>query len=128
MVKCLSGCLIHACHSSFQKGLTKCGYNAEELCLSLFYFFKRTSCTRKYLFEINESLGLDELVLLYHVQNHWLSLLPGLQYVAAIKSAPKKLLPEKLPKMTKALPTMTSTLQSRRLWIQEKLKLILNSL
>ena len=72
--------LLHVCHNSIQKGLTKYGYNAEELCLNLCYFFKRSSCRR-----IEESLGLDELLVLHHVQNHWLSLLFALQYVVAIK-------------------------------------------
>ena len=35
---------IHICHNSFQKGMTQDGYNAEELCLNLYYFFKRSSC------------------------------------------------------------------------------------
>ena len=29
LVKCPPSCLIHVCQNSFQKGLAKCGYNAE---------------------------------------------------------------------------------------------------
>ena len=76
--KCPPGCLIHVCDNSFQKVLAKYGYNAEELCLNLYYFFKRSSCRRKDLFEIEDSLSLDELVVLHHVQNCWMSLLSAL--------------------------------------------------
>ena len=69
----------YVCHNSFKKGLSKYGYNAEELCLNLYYFFKRSSCQRQDLFEIEESLGLEELILLCHVQSCWLSLIPALE-------------------------------------------------
>ena len=57
------------CHSSFQKGTAQYEYNAEELCLNLYYFFKRSSCRQKDLFEIEESLGLEELIALHLVQS-----------------------------------------------------------
>ena len=79
-VKCPPSFPIHVWLNSFQKGLAKYGYNAEELCLSLYYFFKRISCRKKNLFEIEECTGFDESVILCHVQNHWLSLLPALQH------------------------------------------------
>ena len=90
------------CHNSFQNGLAKQRYKAEELCLNLYYFFNRSSCRRKDLCEIEEYLGLDEMVTLHHVQSHWLSLVPALQHVVAIKSVLKKLLPEELPKNYKS--------------------------
>ena len=31
------------CHNSFQKSMAQYGYSAEELCLNLYYFFKRSS-------------------------------------------------------------------------------------
>ena len=40
--KCPPSCLIHMCHNSFQEVLIKCGYNSEELCLNLYYIFKRS--------------------------------------------------------------------------------------
>ena len=49
--------------------------------------FKRTSCRRKDLFEIEESLGLYQPVVLLHIQNCCFSVLPALQHVVAIKSA-----------------------------------------
>ena len=79
LVICPQSCLIHVCQNSFKKGLSKYGYNAEELCLGLYYFFKRSSCRRQDLFEIEESLGLEELILLCHVQSCWLSLIPALE-------------------------------------------------
>ena len=44
LVKCPSTCSIHICHNSFQKCMAQYGNNAEELCLNLYYFFKRSSC------------------------------------------------------------------------------------
>ena len=89
-------------HSYVPQQLPKClanyGYNAEALCLNLYYVFKRNSCRKKYLLETEESLVLDELVVLHHVQNYRLSILPALQCVVAIKSALKKLLLEEMPK------------------------------
>ena len=64
----LPRCLLHVCHNSFRKGLLQYGMNAEELCLSLFYFFKWSSCRREDLLQIEESLGLDELIVLHHVR------------------------------------------------------------
>ena len=76
---------------------------------------------------MEESLGLDELVVLHHVKNHLLSLLLALQCVIVIKSALKKLLQEELPKNNKSTVNNEKYLRSRRLWIQEKLTLKLNS-
>ena len=58
-----TSCLIHVCHNSCRKGLSKYGINAEKLCISLFYFFSKSSCRHADLFEMEESLGLEELVL-----------------------------------------------------------------
>ena len=79
LVKCPQSCLIHVFDNSFKKGIAKYGYNAEELCLNLCYIFKRSSCQQQDLFEIEESLGLEEHILLCHVQSHWLSLIPALE-------------------------------------------------
>ena len=65
--------------------------NAEELCLSLFYFFKQRSCRKEDLLQIEESLGLDELIVLHHIQSHWLSLVPAVERVLQIQGALKKL-------------------------------------
>ena len=43
LLKCLSRCLLHVCHNSFKNGNVKYGYNIEEFCISLYYFFKRSS-------------------------------------------------------------------------------------
>ena len=59
-----------------------------------------------------------------HVQKHWLSLLPALQCVVAIKSALDKLMIKELLKNDQSIVINDpSTLQSSRLWIQEKLKI-----
>ena len=42
LVKCSPGCLIHVWCNSFKKGIATCGHNIEELCLNLYYFFKRS--------------------------------------------------------------------------------------
>ena len=78
LISCPTSCLIHVCHNSFRKGLSKYGSNAEKLCISLFYFFSKSSYRHADLFEMEESLGLEELVLHCHVQSHWLSLVPAL--------------------------------------------------
>ena len=44
LVMCPPSCLIHVCHNSFRKGLAQFGQNAEELCLNLYYFFKKSPC------------------------------------------------------------------------------------
>ena len=66
LVRCPVSCLIHVCHNSFRKGVKQYGDNAEELCMNLYYFFKNNPCRREDLFEIEETLDLEELVLLCH--------------------------------------------------------------
>ena len=41
------------------KLMASLGMDAEELYFNLYYFFKRSSCKRKDVFEIEESLGWD---------------------------------------------------------------------
>ena len=81
----------------------KYGFNAEKLCINLFYFFNKTSARQKDLFDIEQSLGLEELVLWHHVQSRWLSLVPALQHLLHIKDALKMLLLEGLPKHDKKI-------------------------
>ena len=103
LISCPASWLIHVCHNSFRKGLSKYENNAEKLCISLFYFFSKSSCRHANLFEMEEFLGLEELVLHCHVQSHWLSLVPALECLVQIKEALKKLLIEELPKQDKHL-------------------------
>ena len=42
LVKCPPSCPIYICHNSFQKGMVQYGYNADEWCLNLYFFFKRS--------------------------------------------------------------------------------------
>ena len=84
--------LIHVCHNSFCKGVKQYGDNAEELCMNLYYFFKNNLCRREDLFEIEETLDLEELVLLHHTQCRWLSLIPALHRLTKVKEAVKKLI------------------------------------
>ena len=63
LISCPLSCPIHVCQNSFRKGLSKYGINAEKLCISLFYFFNKSSCRHADLLEMEESLGLEELVL-----------------------------------------------------------------
>ena len=102
LVKCPPSCLIHVCHNSFHRGLSQYGNNAEELCLALYYFFKCSSCRRQDLFEIEDSFGLEELLVMHHAQSHWLSLVPALQHIVQIQDAIKKLLQD-LPKSDKRI-------------------------
>ena len=85
-------CLIHVCHNSFCKGVTQYGDNAEELCMNLYYVFKNNLCRKEDLFEIEETLDLEEPVLLCHTQCRWLSLIPALQRLTEVKEAVKKLI------------------------------------
>lgn len=103
LVRCPPSCLIHICHNSFHKGIAQYGFKAEELCLNLYYFFKRSSARRSDLFDAEQALGLDELMVLRHVQSRWLSLVPALERLVDISSAIKKLLLEDLPKSDKSI-------------------------
>ena len=69
LVKCLPSCLIHGSHNSFCRGLEKYGLNAEELCMNLYYFFKRIACRTQDWFQMEESMSLEKLVVLHHVQS-----------------------------------------------------------
>ena len=62
LISCPTSCLIHVCHNSFRTGLSKYGIDAEKLCTSLFYFFNKSSCRHADLFQMEGSLGLEELV------------------------------------------------------------------
>ena len=92
LARCPVSCLIHVCHNSFSKGVKQYGDNAEELCMNLHYFFKNNLCRREDLFEIEETLDLEELVLLCHTRCRWLSLIPALQRLTKVKEAVKKLI------------------------------------
>ena len=69
----------------------------------LYYFFKRSACRRPDLFQIEESLGLEELAVLCHVQSWWSSLVPALQHLLTVKDALKKLLLVEMPKNVKTI-------------------------
>ena len=84
--------VLFICHNSFCKGVKQYGDSAEELCMNLYYFFKNNLCRREDLFEIEETLDLEELVLLCHTQCRWLSLIPALQRLTKVKGAVKKLI------------------------------------
>ena len=71
LARCPVSCLIHVCHNSFCKGVKQYGDSAEELCMNL-YYFKNNLCRREDLFEIEETLDLEKLVLLRHTQCRWL--------------------------------------------------------
>ena len=63
---------------------------------------------------MEESLGLEELVLHHHVQSHWLSLVPALECLVQIKEALKKLLIEELPKRDKHLKDIEKYLDVKK--------------
>ena len=58
---------------------------------------------QKDLFDIEQFLGLEELVLWHCVQSRWLSLVPVMQCLLHIKDTLKKLLLEELPKQDKKI-------------------------
>ena len=100
LVMCPPSCLIHICHNSFRKGLAQFG-QMQKNCLNLYYFFKKSPCRKYDLYNIEEKLGLNELVVLRHVQCQWLSLVPALLRVLTVKGALKKLLLKEMPKKDK---------------------------
>ena len=124
LVQSPRSCLIHVCHNSFQAGLKKYGSDAEELCLNLYYFISKSPARREDLLVIEEALGLDELVLLRHVQSRWLSLVPALQRVISMKAALVKLFVDELPKNDKNITkndkywTIRNALESKEVEIQ----------
>ena len=69
--------------------------------LNLYYFITKSPARRADLVEIEETLGLSELVLLRHVQSCWLSLVPAIQCVMSMKTALVKLFVDELPKNDK---------------------------
>ena len=93
LVRCPVSYLIHVYHNSFFKGLKQYDDNAEELCLNVCYF-KDNPSRREDLFEVEDTLDLEELVLLSHTQCRWLSLIPALQRLVKVKEAVKKWLVE----------------------------------
>ena len=124
LVQSPRSCLIHVCHNSFRSGLKKYGSDAEELCLNLYYFISKSPARREDLLVIEEALGLDELVLLRHVQSQWLSLVPALQRVISMKAALVKLFVDELPKNDKNITkndkywTIRNALESKEVEIQ----------
>ena len=99
-MKCPPSSLIHVCHNSFHGALSRYGNNVEELCLALYYFFKHSSCRKQDLIKIEDSLDMEELLIMHHAQSHWLSLVPAWQHIVQIQDAIKKLLQD-LPKSDK---------------------------
>ena len=69
----------------------------------MYYSTRGVQAEERDLFEVGESLGLNELVVLCCLQNHWLSHSPALQYGVAIKSTIKKLLLEEFLKNDKGI-------------------------
>ena len=59
--------------------VAKYGYNIEDLCLNIYFIFKRGPHQWQDLFKLEESLGLEELILLQHFQSCWLSDIPTLE-------------------------------------------------
>ena len=94
--------------------------NAEELCMNLYYFFKNNPYRREDLFEIEETLDLEELVLLCHTQCRWLSLIPALQRLTKSKGSCKETDLMTLEEMIKTLERMTSTWLLKEDWSQKK--------
>ena len=60
--------------------------------MNLYHFFKNNPCRREDQFEIEETLDLEELVLLCHTHYRWLSLISALQRLTKVKEAVKKLI------------------------------------
>ena len=124
LVQSPRSCLIHVCHNSFRAGLKKYGSDAEELCLNLYNFISKSPARREDLLVIEEALGLDELVLLRHVQSRWLSPVPALQRVISMKAALVKLFVDELPKNDKNITkndkywTIQNALESKEVEIQ----------
>ena len=121
--RCPVSCLIHVCHNSFCKGVKQYGDNAEELCMNLYYFFKNNPCRREDLFEIEETLDLEELVLLCHTQCRWLSLISALHRLTKVKEAVKKLIDDiggnnkNIGKNDKYL-AIKRGLESKEVWVE----------
>ena len=69
-------------------------------------------------------MGLDDLVVLRHVQSHWLSLVPALERFLTVKKALEKLLLVEMPKNDKNITrndkymTIKKSLESKDVAIQ----------
>ena len=82
--------------------------------LNLYYFITKSPARRADLLEIEETLGLSDLVLLHHVQSRWLSLVPAIQRVMSMKTALLKLFVDQLPKNDKNITNNDKYLIIRR--------------
>ena len=117
-MQCPQSCLIHVCHKFFQAGLKKYRSDAEELVLNLYYFITKSPARRLDLFEIEETLGLNDLVLLHHVQSLVFGV-PSVQHVMSMKAALVKLFADEFPKNDKNIThndkylTIRHTLESK---------------
>ena len=57
-------CQLHVVHNAFRRGVQAFGEEVENLCIDLFYFFKLSPSRREDFAEIQQKLGLDEVVFL----------------------------------------------------------------
>ena len=57
-------CQLHVVHNAFRRGAQAFGEEVENLCIDLFYFFKLSPSRREDFAEIQQKLGLDEVVFL----------------------------------------------------------------
>ena len=74
-------CQLHVVHNSFRKGVEGYGSDVENLCIYIYYFFKLSPPRREDYADVQQKLNLGEFVFLWHVQSHWLSLIPAIERV-----------------------------------------------
>ena len=109
LVKFPPSCSIHIFHNSFPESYGSVWIQWWGIMPNFYNFFRRSSCRQKNS-AIEETLGLEELIVLHHVQSQWLSIFPTSQCLVTIKDAVKKLLLEDMLKNDrKTSARMTST-------------------
>ena len=74
-------CNLHVVHNAFGQALTVYGHDAEDLALSLFYWFRLSSCRREDLASVLNALGVEKHHFLRHVSSRWLYLEPAIQRI-----------------------------------------------
>lgn len=98
-------CNLHVVHNAFRSGLNVFGEDAEQLVLDLFLYLKASACRKEDFLESQLDLGLDDDMLIKHVQSRWLTLIPAVKRVKEKLEAVNKYIFKDLPKAAKETKT-----------------------
>ena len=104
----------HVIHNAFRKGLNEFGKEVEQFVIDLFHFFKASPCQKEDFNNVQMRLGLDDKVILKHVQCRWLTLIPAVCRVIAQWTALKEYFLSTLPKISRETSTQRELMGSEK--------------